>query len=280
VVGDDEPGAGAAPEFTAQEVAEFGAGGGVDGGEGLVEQEDGRFGGQGPGQGDPLGLAARELGGPEAGDVGEADLLQPLHGLGPGLGLRRARSPQTEGDVLQGAEVAEETVLLEDDADVAAFRRQADAGRRVLDHGAVDGHPPPVDSQQAGQGPQERGLARSVGADHGGPVDVELEVEVEVAEGEADGGGERHTLPIQRSRSPTSTTSDTPSRTSDRARAVASFPDSMSRYTSSGVVWVVPEKLPAKVIVAPNSPSARAQVSAPPAARAGATAGRVTRRNR
>src|SRR5688500_9070157 len=45
------------------------------------------------------------------------------------------------------------------------------------------------------------------------------------------------------------------------------------------MVWVVPGKLPAKVMVAPNSPSARAQQSTAPAAIPGATSGRVTRRN-
>jgi hypothetical protein len=45
------------------------------------------------------------------------------------------------------------------------------------------------------------------------------------------------------------------------------------------MVCVVPGKLPAKVMVAPNSPSARAQQSTAPAAMPGATRGRVTRRN-
>ena len=44
------------------------------------------------------------------------------------------------------------------------------------------------------------------------------------------------------------------------------------------MVRVVPGKLPAKVIVAPNSPSARAQASTAPAAIPGPTRGRVTRR--
>ena len=45
------------------------------------------------------------------------------------------------------------------------------------------------------------------------------------------------------------------------------------------MVWVRPGKLPAKVIVAPNSPRARAQHSTAPAASEGATSGSVTRRN-
>ena len=43
-----------------------------------------------------------------------------------------------------------------------------------------------------------------------------------------------------------------------------------ARYTASGIVWVVPGRLPANVIVAPNSPSARAHARALPAASEGA----------
>ena len=46
-----------------------------------------------------------------------------------------------------------------------------------------------------------------------------------------------------------------------------------------GIVSVWPGKLPAKVIVAPNSPRARAQHSTAPAPRDGAIKGTVTRRN-
>ncbi len=54
---------------------------------------------------------------------------------------------------------------------------------------------------------------------------------------------------------------------------------SRARYTASGVVCVTPLKLPANVMVAPNSPSARAQVRAAPAASDGPIDGSVTRRN-
>src|SRR3979490_410651 len=45
------------------------------------------------------------------------------------------------------------------------------------------------------------------------------------------------------------------------------------------MVWVTPGKLPANVIVAPNSPSARAQHSTAPANSDGAISGSVTRVN-
>ena len=54
-------------------------------------------------------------------------------------------------------------------------------------------------------------------------------------------------------------------------RAMAtSRSDSRAVYTASGIVCVTPGRLPAKVIVAPNSPSARAQQSTPPATMDGA----------
>ena len=58
VVGHQQPRAGVATELAAQHPAQLGPGGGVDRGEGFVEEEHARLGGQRPGQGDPLGLAA------------------------------------------------------------------------------------------------------------------------------------------------------------------------------------------------------------------------------
>ena len=55
-------------------------------------------------------------------------------------------------------------------------------------------------------------------------------------------------------------------------------PFSRRRYTASGKVWVRPEMLPAKVSVAPNSPSARAHASVAPATSDGAMSGAMTRR--
>ena len=59
----------------------------------------------------------------------------------------------------------------------------------------------------------------------------------------------------------------------------ASRSDESPTNTASGIVWVRPWRLPAKVTVAPNSPRARAQASTTPARKAGAIIGIVTRRN-
>ena len=60
VVGDEQPDAVERGEVPAQVAADLAAGAGVEGGEGLVEQQQAGLGGEGPGQGDALGLAAGE----------------------------------------------------------------------------------------------------------------------------------------------------------------------------------------------------------------------------
>src|SRR4029077_12683706 len=57
----------------------------------------------------------------------------------------------------------------------------------------------------------------------------------------------------------------------------ASMSDCAATYAASGMVCVTPGKLPAKVIVAPNSPRPRAAAIASPARRAGSAAGKVMR---
>ena len=52
-------------------------------------------------------------------------------------------------------------------------------------------------------------------------------------------------------------------------------PDSKARKVARGRVWVRPGRLPAKVMVAPNSPKARAHESAKPDKTAGRASGKV-----
>src|SRR6185369_984402 len=86
-----------------------------------------------------------------------------------------------------------------------------------------------------------------------------------------------HAERTQRSRRLTRIATETNSRI--RLSTIAACrSDSSIRYTSIGMVRVIPGKLPAKVMVAPNSPRARAQHSTAPAATPGATSGSVTRR--
>src|SRR6185369_9196213 len=114
------------------------------------------------------------------------------------------------------------------------------------------------------------GAARADDRDHLAGLDLERDLEVEAGEAHGDAGVERHRRPqspSQRPRKPISTASDTARRTR------------LSANAASGRVCVRPGTLPAKVMVAPNSPSARAHVSTAPATSEGRTSGSVTRRN-
>ena len=81
---------------------------------------------------------------------------------------------------------------------------------------------------------------------------------------------------MKRSRSRTSTASDT-ARSTTLSVIAASSRVSSARYDRQrDASGSCPGRLPAKVIVAPNSPSARAQASAAPAQRLGPISGSVT----
>ena len=90
---------------------------GVQGGGGLVAQQDLRVGGQGPGDGHPLLLAAGHLGGIGLFLVLQAHDLQQLPGLLHGLGPLDADELQGEADVVQGGALHEQVEALEDHAD-------------------------------------------------------------------------------------------------------------------------------------------------------------------
>ena len=93
IVGDEKADAVEGGQVAAEVAADLAAGADVEGGEGLVEEEKSGFGGQGAGEGDPLGLAARKLAGPVTGVVGQADPLQPRRRRGPGPRSWRCPAP-------------------------------------------------------------------------------------------------------------------------------------------------------------------------------------------
>ena len=117
IVGDEEEGdAGLALhgfELGAHLLAEFG----VEGGEGLVEEEQAGFEDEGAGERDALLFAAGELGGEAVAFGGELDEVEGAEGAG--LGVFDAAFAEAEFDVAKGGEVREEGVVLEDGADVA-----------------------------------------------------------------------------------------------------------------------------------------------------------------
>src|SRR5260370_13789287 len=134
---------------------------------------------------------------------------------------------------------------------------------------------------QPRDGPQKRGLTRPVRAQqshHLSLLNGDGHVEVQGSESEADGGIKAHAEPSQRSLRPTKTTNETSRRTRLRMKEDSGLV-SRRRYTANGTVWVTPGRLPANVIVAPNSPSARAQHKTEPAKTDGPISGSVTRVN-
>ena len=100
----------------------------------LVQQQGRRVEDQGAGQCDPLLLAAGQLTRAAVAEPG-----QPTRLSASSARLRRSvrRDPahaQREIDVLGGAHVREQGVILEDHAEVAVFRRQAVHGFAVDQH--------------------------------------------------------------------------------------------------------------------------------------------------
>jgi hypothetical protein len=92
---------------------------GVEGAERLVEEEHRRARGEGAGQRNPLGLAARDLRNAARGEAVELhqgeELVDPVGDLGAGA----VADAERERDVLKHIQVLKERVLLEDDAKAA-----------------------------------------------------------------------------------------------------------------------------------------------------------------
>src|SRR5512132_3013890 len=150
VVGDQQPGAVEGGQVAAQVAADLGAGGGVEGGQRLVQQQQPRLADHGPGQGDPLRLAARQGPRPRPGVGGQADPLQPGGGSAAGLGPVDAAGPQPEGDVLQRRQVREQQVVLEHEPDRPLLGRHRVAAGDVVQDQAVEYHPAPLQGDQPG----------------------------------------------------------------------------------------------------------------------------------
>ncbi len=102
VMGDDEADAAEAGEVGAQGVPDVGAGGLVEGGEGFVEDEEPGAGGERPGEGDPLGLAAGELRRLPVSQVADAEPVEPGLRLAAGPGPGDALGAQAVGGGWRG----------------------------------------------------------------------------------------------------------------------------------------------------------------------------------
>src|SRR5262249_10277004 len=123
----------------AQEAHDGLAGLGVEGGGGLVGDQQAGLVDQRPGDGHPLLLPARPLAGQGVGPLPEAQLGQQGAGAGEGPGAGPAGDQQGHGGVLGGAQGRQQVVLLEDEADVGGAEAHLPGGRQAGQVGPQDG---------------------------------------------------------------------------------------------------------------------------------------------
>ena len=129
----------------------------------LVEQERARSRGQRAGQGHPLRLAARKLGGAPRRERLGVELAQRLARQPQALGAVGRRDPV--GDVGEDVEVGEEGVPLRQKADAALLDREVEAARGVEERRAVERDAPAARSGGAEDHHERLGLPRAVRAD-------------------------------------------------------------------------------------------------------------------
>ncbi len=165
----------------------------VEGGEGLVEQQDRGLDGERPRERHPLLLAARELARQAILEAPELDRLEEARDPCLDLGATDTAGAQAVGHVLRHRHVREEGVVLEDDADVALV------GRQVVDDGAVDAHATGRLAHEARDDAEEGGLAAARGAEQGHDL-TGLDGERDAVDGGRRSVADRQVLDIQRAR--------------------------------------------------------------------------------
>ncbi len=156
VVGDEQDGRAMAGAQLLQECVHLDPGEGVEGAEGLVEQQQLRIADEGSGEGNPLGLAAREGDGPGPVVVGEADLVEGGAALFGGV-----IGAQAKDHVVEHPAPREQPRFLEHDRPATGYEE------RALDLGVKAG-------EAAKEGALPRAAATEEGHELAGP-DVELE---------------------------------------------------------------------------------------------------------
>ncbi len=226
VVGDQQGHAGEVAQVLGQLEAQAGRDADVEAGERLVEEQHGGLGGQRASQGDPLGLATGELVRTAVRQRADAEPVEPRLGDVVRRRAGRAAAARAEGDVVQRAEVREELLALEGEADAPlAHQPRRGARSRPGLPGDLDGADV---AEQARDGMQQGGLAGAVGAEHrhhlagvGGEGGREP-----VGEGEVDvqPAWRAHGTRNQRSRSAPRMSTDTSSRIRLRVRATSTSP--------------------------------------------------------
>ncbi len=158
-MGDDDGSEGPALLERHERLTELRADADVEGAERLVQEQGVGFAGQGPGEGDALLLAARELGRPPA--------LQPLEAhegdelRHPPPPLLAGRAPQSVRDVLLDRQVREQSVPLGHVPDVTPLGRQAHARGAVVEHAAARHDAARVGPHDAGDALKREALSRA-----------------------------------------------------------------------------------------------------------------------
>ncbi|MDT4860089.1 hypothetical protein FQZ97_946300 [compost metagenome] len=139
----------------------------VDAGEGLVEQDETRVGGQGAGDLDPAALTAREGRRGRIAQVVHVQVLEQLvepgfdGGLAQGLASLVLLQLQHGTHIVGHVELAKDRGFLRQ---VAQAQARAAVDGQVLDGQAVEQDLPGVRAQQADQHIERGGFARAVGA--------------------------------------------------------------------------------------------------------------------
>ena len=174
VVGDEDGGVAGLVVDLAEPAAQLAADLGIERAEGLVEEQQARLDGERPGKRDTLALAAGKLGREAARKPVEPDQTQQFQDAVADLGLARPAGArprgEAEGDVVEDAHVAEERVVLEDEADMALADAEPKSVLAGEQHQAGGGE------IEAGEDAQERRLAGARGPEQGDElagVDIE-----------------------------------------------------------------------------------------------------------
>src|ERR1043166_7788664 len=169
-----------------------------------------------------------------------------------------ATRAQAERDVLECRHVVEERAVLEDDT--GGSRARCEVYRSIIEDGVVERYGSSFDRREACERAHERRFPRAVGADQrdrSSSLRLDRRFDDEVCDDAPHFRAQRHLVRNLPRRAINAI--------SERATSIndirIALPGSVciASNTARGNVCVRPRKLPANVIVAPNSPRARAQ---------------------
>ena len=139
---------------------------GIEVGQRLVHQEDGRIADKGAAQRDTLLLAARQLSGLALEKVGDVEHARRVAHLLVDFGRRQPAHLQREGEVLVNRLVGIERVVLEHHRDVPVL------GIEIIDHAVADDDVAAGNRNEPGDQIEGRRLAASRRADQGDELSV------------------------------------------------------------------------------------------------------------